>query len=144
MLLLAAMAVLVVTVIGGAFGKPLLGDSELVEFLCGAAVFAFLPWCQLRGANVLVDFFSQPLPARARAWLDALNGVVFVLVAAVLTWRMAEGGYTAWQRAKVSMFLQVPDWWGYAIAVAAMLLWIAACAYTTLKALRAARGTATA
>jgi len=133
------MLVLVVTVIGGAFGRPLLGDSELVEFLCGAAVFAFLPWCQLRGANVLVDFFSQPLSARAKARLDAANGVVFVLVAAILTWRMAEGGLTAWDRSRKSMFLQVPDWWGYAIGTLAMLVWVAVCAWTTWQSVKTAR-----
>ena len=137
--LLCAMAVLVVTVIGGLFGRPLLGDSELVEFLCGVAVFAFLPWCQLRGSNVIVDFFTQPLPPRARAWLDAVMATVFVLVAAVLAWRMLEGGLSAWERATKSMFLQLPDWWGYAIGVAAMLLWIAVCAWTAWLALRRAR-----
>jgi TRAP-type C4-dicarboxylate transport system permease small subunit len=136
--MLAAMLVLVVTVIGGAFGRPLLGDSELVEFLVGIAVFAFLPYCQLRGSNVIVDFFSQPLPARARHWLDAVMGLVFVLVAMVLTWRMVEGGLTAWERSRRSMFLQLPDWWGYVAAILAMLLWIAVCAWTTYLSVKRA------
>lgn len=129
--MLAAMLVLVATVAGGAFGRPILGDSELVELLVGIAVFAFLPYCQLRGSNVIVDFFSQPLPARARHGLDALMGVAFVCVALILTWRMAEGGLTAWERSRKSMFLQLPDWWGYALGVLAMLLWIAVCCLTT-------------
>jgi TRAP-type C4-dicarboxylate transport system permease small subunit len=129
--MLAAMLVLIATVIGGAFGKPILGDSELVELLVGMAVFAFLPYCQLRGSNVIVDFFTQPLPLRARRWLDAVMGAAFIFVATVLTWRMAEGGLTAWERSRKSMFLQLPDWWGYAIGVAAMLLWIAVCGWTT-------------
>jgi TRAP-type C4-dicarboxylate transport system permease small subunit len=136
--LLCAMAVLVATVIGGAFGRPLLGDSELVEFFCGIAVFAFLPYCQLRGSNVIVDFFTQPLPRRARDWLDAIMGVIFVFVAAVLAWRLLEGGLTAWQRAKKSMFLQLPDWCSYSIGVVAMLLWIAVCAWTAYLSLRRA------
>jgi TRAP-type C4-dicarboxylate transport system permease small subunit len=125
------MLVLVATVIGGAFGRPILGDSELVELLCGIAVFAFLPYCQLRGANVIVDFFSQPLPPRARHWLDATMGFVFVFVALVLTWRLAEGGVTAWERSRKSMFLQLPDWWGYLVGTIAMLLWVVVCAWTT-------------
>jgi TRAP-type C4-dicarboxylate transport system permease small subunit len=132
------MLVLVATVIGGAFGRPILGDSELVELLCGIAVFAFLPYCQLRGANVMVDFFTQPLPHRARQWLDATMGLVFVFVAAILTWRLAEGGLTAWERSRKSMFLQLPDWWGYVIGVAAMLLWVVVCAYTAYASLRKA------
>jgi TRAP-type C4-dicarboxylate transport system permease small subunit len=136
--MLGALLVLVGTVIGGAFGRPILGDSEIVEFLCAIAVFAFLPYCQLRGANVIVDFFTQPLPARARHWLDAVMGLVFVFVAMTLTWRMAEGGLTAWERSRKSMFLQLPDWWGYVIGVAAMLLWIVVCGWTTYLSLRRA------
>jgi TRAP-type C4-dicarboxylate transport system permease small subunit len=136
--LAAAMLVLVGTVIGAAFGQPILGDSEIVELLVGMAVFAFLPWCQLRGSNVIVDFFSQPLPLRARHGLDALMGVAFVLVAVILTWRMIEGGLTAWERSRYSMFLQLPDWWGYLVAVVAMLLWILVCCWTTYVSFRKA------
>lgn len=131
--LLGALAVLVITVIGAAFGKPLLGDSELVELLCGIAVFAFLPYCQLRGANVIVDFFTQPLPKRAQHFLDFLMNIAFTGVAAVLAWRLAAGGITAWERQRFSMFLQLPDWWGYVIGVAAMALWVAVCVVTTQR-----------
>ena len=137
--LVAAMAVLVITVIGGAFGRPLLGDSKLVEFFCGIAAFAFLPYCHLRGSNVIVDFFTQGLPQRAKDGLDALMNLVFTLVAAVITWRLAAGGLTAWERSKKSMFLQLPDWWGYAIGTAAALLWIAVCAWTAWHRLQRAR-----
>ena len=136
--LAAAMLVLVATVVGGAFGHPILGDSELVELLVGMAVFAFLPWCQLRGSNVIVDFFSQPLPLRARHALDAVRGVAFIFVAVILTWRMIEGGFTAWERSRRSMFLQLPDWWGYAVAIVAMMLWIVVCLWTTYVSMRRA------
>ena len=134
------MLVLVATVVGGAFGRPILGDSEIVELLVGMGVFAFLPYCQLRGSNVIVDFFTQPLPVRARHWLDALMGVAFVLVAALLTWRLIEGGLTAYERARRSMFLQLPDWWGYALGGVAMVLWILVCILTTWRSFAKARG----
>ena len=137
--LLAAMAVLVLTVLSGAFGRPVLGDSELVEFFCGVAAFAFLPYCHLRGSNVIVDFFTQGLPQRAKDGLDALMNLVFTLVALVITWRLAAGGLTAWERAKKSMFLQLPEWWGYAIGVTAALLWVAVCAWTAWERFKRAR-----
>lgn len=133
------MLVLVATVIGGAFGRPILGDSEIVELMVGVAVFAFLPYCQLRGSNVIVDFFTQPLPKRARHSLDALMGVAFVFVAAILTWRLIEGGITAYQRSNRSMFLQLPDWWGYALGAIAMLVWVGVCVFTTYVSLQRAR-----
>lgn len=132
------MLVLVATVTGGVFGRPLLGDSELVELLVGAAVFAFLPYCQLRGSNIIVDFFTQPLAPRARHRLDALMGVAFIFVAAILTWRMAEGALSAWERSRRSMFLQLPEWWVYAFGVAAMLLWVVVCIVTTYLSFRKA------
>lgn len=133
------MLVLVATVIGAAFGRPILGDSEIVELLVGVAVFAFLPYCQLRGANVIVDFFTQPLPKRAQHGLDALMGVAFILVAAILTWRLIEGGLTAYERSRRSMFLQLPDWWGYALGAIAMVVWVAVCVLTTYVSLQRAR-----
>lgn len=137
--LLGAMLTMMITVVGNAFGAPLLGDSEIVELLGGIAVFAFLPYCQLRGANVFVDFFTKPLPERAKAWLDAAMHLVFALVAVVLTWRLVEGGIGVYERDKRSMFLQLPDWWAYGLGAAAMLMWIAACALLAWENLQRAR-----
>jgi TRAP-type C4-dicarboxylate transport system permease small subunit len=138
--LLGAMLTMIATVVGAAFGQPLLGDSEIVELLGGITVFTFLPYCHLRGSNVIVDFFTQRLPERARDWLDAAMNVVFAAVAVVLTWRLIEGGLTALERDKRSMFLQLPDWWGYSIGALAALLWIAVCLYIAWERVQQARG----
>jgi TRAP-type C4-dicarboxylate transport system permease small subunit len=137
--LLGCMLAMMITVAGGAFGRPLLGDSEIIELLGGIAVFAFLPYCQLRGANVYVDFFTKPLPERWKIWLDAAMSVVFALVAVVLTWRLIEGGLGAYERSKRSMFLQLPDWWGYAVGAVSMLLWIAVCLFVAWEGMKQAR-----
>lgn len=138
--LLGTMLTMMVTVLGGAFGKPLLGDSEIVELLGGICVFAFLPYCHLRGANVLVDFFTRPLPARINGWLDAVMNLTFAAVAIVLTWRLVEGGIGVYERGKRSMFLQLPDAWGYAIGTLSMLLWIAVCLFIAWESTQRARG----
>ena len=138
--LLGAMLTMIATVVGAAFGKPLLGDSEIVELLGGITVFTFLPYCHLRGSNVIVDFFTQRLSGRAQDWLDAVMNLVFAAVAVALTWRLIEGGITAYERDKRSMFLQLPDWWGYAIGAIAMLLWIAVCLFIAWERLQQARG----
>ena len=43
---------------------PIKGDYELVGIGCALAIFAFLPWCQLRRGHVTVDIFVSPLPLR--------------------------------------------------------------------------------
>lgn len=141
--LLGTMLTMMITVAGAPFNRPLLGDSELVELLGGIAVFLFLPYCHLRGGNVMVDFFTQPLPRRAQDWLDALMNVVFMGVAIVLMWRLIEGWIAAVDRDKRSMFLQLPDAWGYAFGALGMALWIVVCAYIAWEKFERARRGAT-
>jgi TRAP-type C4-dicarboxylate transport system permease small subunit len=128
---MVAMLTTVASVVtNGLFGKPILGDTEIVEALVGVAVAAFLPWCQVRGANVIVDFFTMRLPPRATSALDALAYGVFALVAAVLTWRLIDGAFTQYERERVSMFLKIPVWWGYGLASTACVLWVLVCMRT--------------
>lgn len=137
--LLGTMATMLVTVIGAAFARPLLGDSEIVELLGGIAVFAFLPYCHLRGANIIVDYFTQPLPKATRDWLDAVMNATFAGVALMLTWRLIDGGITAFERNRRSMFLQLPDWWGYAAGTVAMVLWVVVCVFVAWEGAQRAR-----
>jgi len=123
MLLLAAVVVTSASVIRGAFGRPILGDSEIVEMLLGVAVVLCMPLCEMKGAHVVVDFFTQKLPQRGLSGLDAVMRVVVAVVVAVLAWRLAIGGYNMWDRERDTMFLQLPFWWGYAGAALGMMAW---------------------
>lgn len=133
--LLLVMMLTVVSVIGGAaFNRPLLGDSEVVEIGVAFSIFSYLAWCQIRGANVIVDFFTRPLPARVRDLIDTMCDLVFAFVVLVLTWRLAIGGLDTFHRGDVSTFLQIPNWWGYLGAFVACLVWATACLYTAVAA----------
>ncbi len=118
---------MVYTVVAGQLGAPLLGDSEIIEMLGAIVVFSFLPYCHLHGANITIDLFTQRLPAVVNHWLDALMNVVFAVVVAVLGWRLIVGGFSAWGQQNRSMFLELPEWWGYAIGGLSMLVWFSVC-----------------
>lgn len=135
--LLAIIAVELYSVVGGLFGQPLLGDTEIIELLCGVAVAAFMPYCQLQGGNVMVDFFTARCTQRTRDLLDAVMQFVAALVVAVITWRLIAGGLGQYERARVSMFLQLPQWWGYAGAGFAAVVWTIACFATSAWKVRA-------
>lgn len=133
-LLLGAVAVTTASVLRGAvLNKPILGDSEIVEMLLGVAVALCLPLCEMRGAHVMVDFFTQRLGPRAIAGLDALMRAVAAAVIAVLTWRLMIGGWNAWDRERETMFLLIPYWWGYAGAAAGMTLWTLCAAFVAAE-----------
>ena len=132
--LLLVTAATVTSVVGRAvFASPILGDAEIVEIGSALAIFSFLPYCQLRGGNIVVDVFTTGASWRTRALLDAVNGVVFTLVILLLTWRTLVGGIDAFGRTELSMFLRIPTWWGYAGASLPMIVWGCACLYTALR-----------
>ncbi len=112
---------------------PVTGDFELVELGCAVAVFAFLPYCQIVGGNVLVDFFTAKAGPRLKAALAAFSDAVFTLIAAILTWRLVLGGEDLQRYGETTMVLRIPVWWGYVPAVAAMVLLTVVCAYTTWR-----------
>src|SRR5215207_5357562 len=53
------------------------GDIELVQIGTALAVFAFLPLCQAHRGNIMVDTFTNRLPARVQRSLDALWDLVY-------------------------------------------------------------------
>lgn len=127
----------VLSVVGRtAFDMPILGDQEIVELGCAIAIFAFMPYCQMRAANVIVDFFTARLSQATRDALDSVMNAIFSACILVVTWRLAIGGIGAFDGADASMFLRIPLWWGYAFAFVACILWSLACLYSLRRSLR--------
>lgn len=130
-ILIVVTTITVLSVVGRTgFDLPILGDSEIVEIGVAYSIFSFLAYCQMRGANVIVDFFTARAPAAIRNGLDAFSNILFAVVVCVLTWRLTLGGIDRFTHDDFSMFLQIPVWWGYLGAFVSCLVWVAACVYT--------------
>jgi TRAP-type C4-dicarboxylate transport system permease small subunit len=125
LVLSAAMLFTVVAVSMAAAGWPILGDTEIVEFAAGIAIACFMPYCQMQGGHVVITTFTDGLPRPVIGILDFLGSIIVALVIAVLAWRLIAGGFDAYDKSRISMFLHLPRWWGFAIATFPCLLWIA-------------------
>lgn len=113
-LLLGMAGVTVTSVIGRAlFASPILGDVELVQLGGAVCVASFLPYTQFRGANIIVDFFTQKSGARSRAMLDGIGTLLYALVMALVCWRVWAGGLAARENAETSMLMGIPLWIPY-------------------------------
>lgn len=107
-----------VSIVGRAlFTRPLPGDYEIVQVGCALAVASFLPLTQLRGGNVIVDFFTANARPALRGTLDALGALLVALCAAVIAWRMVLGATSLFEANDQTTILAFPTW----IAVAAMV-----------------------
>lgn len=112
-LILVAIALMAVASIASRFltSKGLQGDFELVQLGCAVAVAAFLPWGQMRGSHVMVDFFTEGAGRRFKSTLDALGALLLAVCAAVVAWRMVIGTLELRASQESSMLLGVPTWY---------------------------------
>ena len=120
-------------------GRPLAGDFELVQVGCAVAVAAFLPYCQLRRGNIIVDFFTARAGPRVQAALDTLGALLLAAVMALLAWRTAAGMLTVKAAGEVTMIVGFPVWLGYAAIVPSLALAALAGLATALEAWTAPR-----
>jgi TRAP-type C4-dicarboxylate transport system permease small subunit len=95
-MILAMMAILtVVSVIGRRFTGiglgPIKGDFELVEAGCAIAIFAFLPFAQMKRAHVTVDIFVSVFSERIQCFLGFLGDVLIAVASFVIFWRFSLG-----------------------------------------------------
>jgi TRAP-type C4-dicarboxylate transport system permease small subunit len=138
------LAVMLMTVAGVAMrallGFPILGDYELVEIGTAVATFAFLPYGHQAGANVVVDVFTERAPARIKHALAALGSLLLAVVALVLLWRMALGGYDFFHYHEVTTNLGIPRWWAFPPILVSLTLLALVAVVACARDLRAAAG----
>jgi len=112
-----------VSVIGrNTTGRTLVGDFELTAVAAGAAIALFMPWCQIKRGNIIVDFFTSKASPGVNTVLDRVGALLLGLSMALLTWRSALGGMSAWSTQSGSMMLGFPEWVVYCFMVPPLAL----------------------
>jgi len=123
-LLSIAVAVLVVSSVIGRrfFDAPINGDFELVQMATAVSVFSFLPYCQARRGNIVVDTFLNWLPRRALDFVDAFWDVVYAIMMGVLAACLTIGVIEHFRSGQTTMLLQLIVW--PALAICAVFAWM--------------------
>jgi len=103
-------------------GATLVGDFELTGVAAGAAIALFMPWCQIKRGNIIVDFFTAKASERTNAAFDRFGALLLGLVMALLAWRTTLGGVNAWSTQSGTMMIGFPEWICYAAMVPPLVL----------------------
>jgi len=114
-------------------GAPIQGDFELVQLGCAVSVAAFLPFTQLRGANIFVDFFTARASDRTKARLDGLGSLLVGLALALIAWRTGIGAADALRNQETTMIMGLPTWWGYGLMTPSLAVAAAAALYVAWR-----------
>ena len=103
-------------------GATLVGDFELTGIATGAAIALFMPWCQLRRGNIIVDFFTTRCSRATNDLLDRLGTLLLALAFSLLAWRTTLGGLNSYSSGSETTILGFPEWVTYAAMVPPFVL----------------------
>ena len=103
-------------------GWTVQGDFELTGVAAGAAIALFMPLCQLRRGNIIVDFFTSKASGETVANLDRFGALLMAGMMALLAWRSVVGGLNAYATQSTTMMMGFPEWIVFMFIVPALAL----------------------
>jgi TRAP-type C4-dicarboxylate transport system permease small subunit len=122
------------------FDRPFPADYELGKHLIAVVIFMFLPYCQLSGANVTVDIFTERMSETKKAAMACFSSLLAVAFAAVLLRQMWLGWLSYMRFPEVTPVLGLPLWTAFPPILVSIALLLAAAVVTALDAWRMTRG----
>jgi len=117
-------------------GKPFTGEYELAKHFVGVTIFTFLPYCQLAGANVTVDIFTEKMGAPIKSAMALVSSVFAGVFALVLLRQMSLGFVDYWRYGEVTPTLHLPLWTAFPPILVSLALLFAASLITGIEAWR--------
>ncbi len=103
-------------------GDSIVGAFELTGVAAGAAIAMFMPLCQLRRGNIIVDFFTARASDALNNKLDRLGTLLLVLIFGLLAWRTTLGGLNVYSANSETQIMGFPEWIVYAAMVPPFIL----------------------
>lgn len=119
---------------------PVKGIYDMTEIGIAAAVFAFLPWCQLNREHARVDLLKPAFPAGANRLLDLLFDIAMLAVAGVGSWRLYLGMLDKMRYGETTLIAQIPVWQGYLASLVGGCAFALVAAFCVLRSARILAG----
>ena len=98
--LLFEVVVILIDVIGRAFGSPLYGSQDLTMTAMVVLVFGAMALCDRGGGHIAVDLFERHYPAAMNKVIDVISALLGAVIFAALAWAV-------WESAKLSVMLNL-------------------------------------
>jgi len=98
--LLGVVVVVLIDVIGRAFGKPLYGSQDIAMMAMTVLVFAPMALCDRLGGHIAVDLFERYFPAKMNYLIDIVVAISGAVIFAALAW-------ATWDSAQLSVMLNL-------------------------------------
>jgi TRAP-type transport system small permease protein len=107
--LLGMTALTVCDVIGRIFKHPIVGSTEITEFLMVTVTFLCVSWAAIKGRMITVDLITTRLPKKVNSWLNSVTLFVGFWFMAVLTWQSYLAALSTQEDGVFSIILHIPS-----------------------------------
>jgi TRAP-type transport system small permease protein len=107
--LLCMTALTVVDVIGRLFKRPIVGGTEITEFMMVTIVFLCIGWAATRGKMITVDLITMKLSPKVQNILNVITMFIGLVVVIIITWRSYLSTLDVQGDNVTSMILHIPS-----------------------------------
>ena len=98
--LLAEVIVILIDVVGRAFGNPLYGSQDLITSGMVILVFGAMAVCDRGGGHIAVDLFERYFPPAMNKAIDVISAALGAVIFVALAWAV-------WESSKLSVMLNL-------------------------------------
>jgi TRAP-type C4-dicarboxylate transport system permease small subunit len=108
--LLAMTAMTVFDVIGRVFKRPIIGSTEITEFMMVTIVFLCLAWVAVKGRMITVDLITMRLSSRVNAILNSITLFIGTGVIGVVSWQSYLATFDSYNDMVETIILHIPSY----------------------------------
>lgn len=120
--LLLEAVIILVDVIGRAFGKPLFGSQDLVTMTMVFVVFGGMAICDRRGGHIAIDVFERSFPAGFNRFVDIASALLGAIIFAMIAWTIVESAKLSVMLNLSTNLLNLPKaWFQWALSAFALV-----------------------
>lgn len=116
---------------------PIRGIYDFTEIGVAAAVFAFLPWCQLKRGHATVEILTPLYPHAMNRVLDVVVDMAMLAASSVIAWRLYLGMLDKASYGETTLIAQVQVWQGFAACLVGAVGFALVAAFCLIRSLRA-------
>lgn len=109
--LLAEAVIILIDVVGRAFGFPLFGSQDLITMVMVIVVFGGMAVCDRDGGHIAIDVLANTFPAGFNRAIDAVSALLGAAIFAMIAWTVVESAKLSVVLNLSTNLLQLPKSW---------------------------------
>lgn len=109
--LLVEVVVILIDVVGRAFGSPLYGSQDMITMAMVILVFGGMAMCDRDGGHIAVDIFERRYPDWLNRWIDIVAAILGAIIFAFIAYAILESAKLSVMLNLSTNLLRLPKAW---------------------------------